>query len=228
MLVAALLVIPAIVIEESHLHEPWPSIGTALNWAIWIAFAVEVVVMLVIVPNKRRWIARHPLEVLIVVITPPFLPASLQAARALRLLRLIRLARLARLSRQVFSLTGLRYAAVLALLTILGGGAAFGAVEDRSTWDGAWWAITSMTTLGSEIQPMTTGGRIIGIVTVLVGIAFVALATGAIAQRFLREEVESVEQEVFEVEKAEADVVAEVQAIGARLRRLERILAERG
>jgi voltage-gated potassium channel len=228
MLVAALLVIPAIVIDESHLREPWPTIGSALNWVIWVAFAAELIVMLAVVPSRRVWLAHHPLEVIIVLVTPPFLPASLQAARALRLIRLIRLARLARLSRQVFSLAGLRYAAILALLTVLGGGAAFAAVEKRSTWDGVWWAVTGMTTLGSEIQPRTTGGRVIAIVTVLVGIGFVALATGAVAQRFLRADVAAVADEVEEVGEAEEDLLAEVRVIAARLRRLEQALARGG
>ena len=44
--------------------------------------------MLAVVPDRGRWLRDHPLEVAIVVLTPPFLPASLQAARAFRLLRL--------------------------------------------------------------------------------------------------------------------------------------------
>ncbi len=60
-----------------------------LNWGIWLAFVAELVVMLRVVPNKRRWLREHPLEVAIVLVTPPFLPASLEAARIFRLLRLI-------------------------------------------------------------------------------------------------------------------------------------------
>ena len=224
MLVAALLCIPAIVIDEGNVHEPWRSVGTALNWGIWIAFAAELTILLAVATNRRAWIARHPLEVFIVLVTPPFLPASLQAARVLRLLRVIRLARLARLSRAVFSLAGLRYASILALLTVLGGGAAFAAIEKTSTWDGIWWAVTAMTTLGSDIQPATTEGRILGIATVLVGIAFVALLTGAVAERFLKPDVEEAE---LAAESAELDLVRELAAIGERLDRLEALVARR-
>jgi len=42
-----------------------------------------------------------------------------------------------------------------------------------------------MTTVGSNIYPTTTGGQIVQVAVVLVGISFVALLTGAIAQRFL-------------------------------------------
>jgi len=71
----------------------------------------------------------HPLEVLIVLLTPPFLPSSLQVLRALRVLRLLRLLRLAQLARRTFSLDGLRYVAILAALTAVGGGDAYSAAK---------------------------------------------------------------------------------------------------
>ena len=91
MLVAALLVIPAIVIEESSLPQPWPSIATVLNWLIWLAFATELIVMLAIVPNRWRWLRAHPLETAIVALTAPLLPAALQGLRVVRLARVLRI-----------------------------------------------------------------------------------------------------------------------------------------
>src|SRR5438270_11832596 len=149
MLVAALLVIPVVAVEQSSLGNPWRALAGVLNWIIWTAFAVELVTMLAVVPSRWRWLRTHPLEVAIVVLTPPFLPAGLQALRVVRLLRLLRLLRLAKLARGLFSLEGLRYVTILAALTAVSGGAAFAAVESRqSTWDGVWWAVTTMTTVG--------------------------------------------------------------------------------
>lgn len=53
-LIAALLVIPVIVIEESNVGDTWKTLGAILNWAIWITFALEVVVLLAVVPSKLR------------------------------------------------------------------------------------------------------------------------------------------------------------------------------
>ena len=49
--------------------------------------------MVYVVPDRGRWLREHPLDLAIVVLTPPFLPASLQALRVFRLLRLLRLVR---------------------------------------------------------------------------------------------------------------------------------------
>ena len=162
MLVAALLVIPAIVIEQSDVGQPLDTVAVVLNWATWLAFLVELVVMLAVVPNRWRWLREHPLELVIVVLTPPFLPPSLQAARVFRLLRLLRLVRAAKLARRLLSLEGVRAAAMLAVLTVLAGGTAFAAVEkqqDLSAWDGVWWAATTVTTVGyGDIAPKTSPG----------------------------------------------------------------------
>ena len=102
MIVAALLVIPVIVIEESPVGEPWDSIAAVLNWLIWLAFVSEALTMLAVVPDRRRWLREHPIEVVVVVFTPPFLPAALQSIRLLRLLRLLRLFPLLRFGRRLF------------------------------------------------------------------------------------------------------------------------------
>jgi hypothetical protein len=80
--VAALLVIPVIVIEESEPGAPSSTVAAVANWLIWLVFAAELVAMLAVVPSRKAWLRRHPLEVAVVVLTPPFAPASIQAARA--------------------------------------------------------------------------------------------------------------------------------------------------
>src|SRR5438309_183369 len=98
LLVASLLAVPVIVVEQTDVSRPWKDAAQVCNWVIWLAFLAEVVAMLAIVPGRGRWLRDHPLELAIVLLTPPFLPAGLQSARVFRLLRLLRLVQVARLS----------------------------------------------------------------------------------------------------------------------------------
>ncbi len=164
-----------------------------------------------------------PVEGVIVVLTPPFLPASLQAARALRLLRVLRVLRLMPALRKLYTFEGLRYAALLAVMTALGGGAAFAAVENRSTWDGVYWAVTTMTTVGyGDITPMTDGGRAIAMAVMVVGIGFLSMLIAAGAERFISRDVAAAEERAAgELEDVEIDVLREIEKIAERLRRME-------
>lgn len=229
--VAALLVIPVIVIEQAHVSHGIKTFGAALNWAIWVAFATELVVMLVVVPDRMRWLRAHPLEAAIVLLTPPLLPASLQALRMFRLLRVLRLTVLVKQYRRLFTLEGVRGAAVIAAIAAFGGGAIFSVVEKGySVWDGTWLAVTTMTTVGyGDLSPHTTTGRLVGVVLMFVGIGFVALLTGAVAQRFLspqiQERVEMAEAEVAaDVGDIRAELVRELRAIGTQLQELEQMV----
>jgi voltage-gated potassium channel len=222
LMVAAVLTLPAVIIPESEPNSTVATIAQVLNWGTWLPFLIEVVVMLAVVPDRRRWLREHPIELAVVVLTPPVLPPGLQSLRVIRLLRLLRLLRLAQLTRRLFSLQGLRYSALLAVLTVVAGGAAFVGFENGhhhyTTWDGIYWAITTMTTLGSSVEPTTTGSQILSVVILLVGISFVALLTGAIAQRFLGPELAEVEAELEEGEgSTEAVALRQMREIRGQL-----------
>src|ERR671914_987868 len=189
LIVAALLAIPTIIVQESELGGTWEVLATVLDWCIWAMFAANLLIMLSIVPDRRRWLINNPLDVLIVVFTPPFLPATMKLARVLPVVRLVWLVVVANRLRNVFSLQGLRYAVLIVFTVVVGGGVIFVAVEpgqDLSAWDGLWWAAETVTTVAyGDIYPTTTLGCIVAAVVMTAGIGFVALLTGALAQRFL-------------------------------------------
>jgi len=230
LLIAALLTIPVVVIEQAHASEAWKHAAAVTNWVIWSAFAIETVAMLLVVPDRRHWLRGHLLEVAIVLLTPPFLPSSLQAARLFRLLRLLRLVWLVKFARELVSVEGVRYAALLAGFTALGGGAAFAETEHHSTWTGVYWAISTMTTVGyGDVNPETQAGRAIAVAVMLVGIGFLTLVIGAIAQRFMAAEVEEIEEEegAKELESVE-EALHEIREVMSRLQRLETAMQRLG
>ena len=46
---------------------------------IWLVVLAEPVAILSVAPHRWRWMVEHPLEPLIMLLTPPIVPASLQS-----------------------------------------------------------------------------------------------------------------------------------------------------
>jgi voltage-gated potassium channel len=187
MLVVAALVIPTLILEEASVGQAWKTAASVLNWVIWLAFLGELVAMLAVVRSRRGYLLHNPVNVAIVVLTAPFLPAVFQSLRVLRLLRVARLLRLAPLFRLAFTLRGLRYASVFTLLVVLVGAEAYESAEPgKDYFDGIYWAVSTMTTVGyGDELPTTTEAKVVAMVLVFVGIGYAAVVTGAIAERFI-------------------------------------------
>jgi voltage-gated potassium channel len=228
LIVAAVLAIPTIVVQESDFGRTWEAVAAVLDWCIWAMFAANLAIMLSVVPDRRRWLADNPLDVLIVVLTPPFLPATLKLARVLPVVRLVWLMVVAHRLRNVFSLEGLRYAALIAFTIVVGGGVIFVAVEpgqNLSTWDGLWWAVETVTTVAyGDIYPTTAPGRIVATVVMIAGIGFVALLTGALAQRFLYGESTGTTPKP---DPDQADVIRKLEDLSDQIAELRKALGER-
>jgi|GEM_PF-2112009 voltage-gated potassium channel len=189
LMIAAALTLPSVALSETNVDGALGVIAQVLNWGTWIAFATELVVMLILVPDRKKYLKHHPVELIVVFLTPPVLPPQLQGIRAIRLLRLLRLLKLAQFSNRVFSNQGLAYAAFMTMLATLVGGTLFRAFEAShqhlTEWECVYWAFTAMTTVGSKWEPSTVGGQITEIAILVVGVSFIAMLTGAIAQRFV-------------------------------------------
>ena len=75
-------------------------------------------------------------------------------------------------------------------------------------WDGIWWAVVTVTTVGyGDLYPKTVQGRLIGMVLMFVGIGFLSLLTAAVASRFVKQERGQEHEELMEtLRRIEADV----------------------
>jgi hypothetical protein len=93
---------------------------------IWLGFATELTFVLKVAPRKKAALRAHWLDVAIVFLTAPFLPALLSFLRLTRLMRLLRLLRLAALAsralsaqRMLTSRQGFRYVALATILLVI-------------------------------------------------------------------------------------------------------------
>ncbi len=126
---------------------------------------------------------------------------ELRGLRVLRLLRLLRTSRVFRYRNpfaiviQALEENGLLFAfafSVLGVTTVLGGVTIY-LVEGRfnpglrTTADGIWWALVTVTTVGfGDITPVTTLGRIVGAVMMVGGMFTLALFAGIVGSSLVK------------------------------------------
>ncbi|MBU2548488.1 MAG: NAD-binding protein [Proteobacteria bacterium] len=80
---------------------------------------------------------------------------------------------------------------LLLVFLVLAGSWAFWVFEKRPDFfDAVWWSIVTVTTVGyGDISPVTLGGRIVGIVLMMLGIGFIGLLTATIAGIFVENKI---------------------------------------
>jgi voltage-gated potassium channel len=80
-------------------------------------------------------------------------------------------------------------------------------------WDGVWWAVVTVTTVGyGDKVPHSVGGRIVAMVLMFVGIGFLAVLTATVASQFVQTDQADRSDELLEtLRRVEADV-AELKA----------------
>jgi voltage-gated potassium channel len=62
----------------------------------------------------------------------------------------------------------------------------------KSLWDTFWWAIVTITTVGyGDRIPVTYGGKIIGIIIMILGVALVGIVTGRIASFMVDKQIKA-------------------------------------
>ncbi|MEX0984926.1 MAG: ion transporter [Actinomycetota bacterium] len=184
----------------------------ALDWFIWGAFALEYVVRLYLAPMKRAFVRTNLIDLAVVLL--PFL-RPLRLARSARVLRLLRMGRVLVLAargvdalRDVLQKRRLNYTLLFAGIATVG--AALMVLEFerpgeesniRSLPDALWWAITTITTVGyGDRFPTTAGGRAIGAMLMVIGIALFGLLAATVSAFFVRKDaVDEMDPQLVEI-----------------------------
>jgi voltage-gated potassium channel len=193
--------------------------GTAvwLYLTCWVLLTIDLLIRAYLSPRTGRFLAEHPFDVASVIFPP---------------LRLLAVRRVWLIIRPQFDspATALRGIMSIALTLVLVGGSFMALIEQdapgstiTSVFDGIWWAFVTITTVGyGDEVPVTTSGRLLGMVVMAAGIAVWSVLTATIASRFNRAMAERV--------VAEDDVDdREVSKKLTRLeQRLEQVLSDRG
>jgi voltage-gated potassium channel len=220
---ATLLLIPVLILEADGTGI-WLTFANIANWLIWGVFAAELLCVMVVAKRKKAALRAHALDVAIVAITIPFFGSLLGWGRLARLLRLLRfsaiIGRALQAERRLTSGDSLRIASILTVAAVVLSGAIQFTVDNgefKSLWDGVWWSVVTVTTVGyGDLTPKTVEGRIVAILVMLVGIAFTSLLTAAIAARFVKTDARDEESDLEEtLRRIEADLAWLKARLGA-------------
>jgi voltage-gated potassium channel len=224
-LAATLAMIPVLIIQADAKSDGWQTFAQAANWLIWGVFAAEFVFILVVAPRKRAALRAHWLDAAIVVVTLPAYGRFLSSLRLVRLMRLLRLVRAAvivaralQAERSLVSASVFRFVGLATIfLTVIAGAvqATVDTADFKSFWDGVWWAMVTVTTVGyGDVYPRTVAGRVVAICLMLVGIGFLAVLTATIASTFVKQERS---EETTAITDALTRIEDQIAALNARL-----------
>lgn len=204
-----LFVLPDLGHVDQGVVDPWVNL-------IWAIFGLEVVILFALAPSKRRMLREHWLDILIV--GAPFL----RPLRISRLLRVVRaggaIGRTLSAVQSILSRRGFQTFGAFVVVAIISGGYVVYLLERNadgsninSLSDAMWWSVVTTTTVGyGDHAPVSTDGRAVAVVLMLVGIGLVGAVTANVAAYFV-----------------ETDREDEIQALQQQLDRIEALLVSR-
>ena len=221
MLVLAVLWLPVLIWPlVAHPSSGIANTLNAIDYLVWALFSVEYLTKLYLAPDRGRFVRTHLID-LVVIVVP-----LLRPVRALRLVRLVRLGRAAivagevlRRAKSILTHKGLHFVLLSVVLLVFVAAALEKAFEAgtrgsniHSYGDSLWWSVVTITTVGyGDRFPVTSGGRGIAVVLMLVGIGLVGVITATLASYFIEQDKDN-----------------DLSAIEERLARIEALLTSNG
>ena len=177
----ASLVIPSAYSFDSTIKSTF----TNLELFLWSLFTLEYIVRVAVSGDRWYFIKRHPIDLLVIII--PF-------AQGLRILRIIALtAYFVRKARNLFITKNILFLISMAPLMLTISGVLMYEAESKAKgttiktfWDSLWWAVATMSTVGyGDKYPVTSAGKVIATLTIIVGVSLLGMLTAEIAVIFI-------------------------------------------
>lgn len=201
-----LSILIAVLDSLPNLHEDFKTSFYFAEWFFTVLFTVEYILRIYVSHKQRQYILSFWGIIDLIAILPTYITLIfygyqyLIVIRVVRLLRVFRVLRLAQFNTEAMSLLlslkasfhkiSIFLSAVLALVVLLG--SIMYVVEGgengfTSIPQSIYWAIITITTVGyGDIVPLTTLGKFISSVTMILGYAIIAVPTGIITVEMAR------------------------------------------
>lgn len=179
-----------------------------LEWGFTLLFTVEYYLRLYCLKHPSKYIFSFWGIIDFLSIFPAYLSLFIPATQALTVLRLLRVMRIFRIFKMerfqmeaYHLMNALRNSAIkvmIFMMVVMVAAVIFGtimyAIEGeknpafKSIPTGIYWAVVTITTVGyGDVVPITTAGRFLSVIMVLLGYSVIAVPTGIVAGETLKE-----------------------------------------
>ncbi|MGH2584512.1 MAG: ion transporter, partial [Dehalococcoidia bacterium] len=195
-LVFAVLLVMQFTMNLSPVAERRASLGITL---IWIVFVIDFCVRLALADSKREFL-RHNWISAIALVVP-----ALRVLRVLQLARAVQAAQAMQISgvvsggkradealRRSLGLHPTLYISLMTLLVTALAAAGMYAIEHThgranitNVGDAVWWTTATLTTVGSELYPVTAEGRVLAILVMVYGLIFAGYIAATLTSALL-------------------------------------------
>ncbi|MBA4503046.1 potassium channel family protein [Marinobacterium marinum] len=166
------------------------------DWVLWLGFVIELVLMLSIVDDRRRYLKSNWMSLVIIIAGLPalwgdyaFYPGAMRSLRLLVMLGI--LFKVSKDLRSILSRHNLGTTLMVCLLFLIFSGFLIAALDPAfdGPLDGIWWAWVTMTTVGyGDLVPSTDEGRLFGSLLILIGICMFSLLTASFSVFFIEKD----------------------------------------
>ena len=211
----------AIIVVTTDVSSTASTVLVGILFTLWVILLVEYLVRLVITPDRRDYLKRRWAEP-VTVVAPP-----LQGWRFVGIEKMCLLIHEGALRVEAI----LKHHSLFRVLIAAAGTLMLGAwlvllFEENAKGsnihnypDALWWAIVTVTTVGyGDRYPMTSGGRAVAVVLMLVGIGLIGVLTATVASVFIKEHTDANRQEY---RRGHADLGERLSVISDRLADIE-------
>lgn len=180
-----------------------------LFYLLWVIFIAEVVIELIIAPDRAAYLRTHWLKIIALIVPALRVLRAVSALRVLRAAGAVRSASMLRLLTSVnrgmgalartLNRSRFGYAVALTALVVIVGAAgmlfferpaapdvtAAGGAGLSTYGDALWWTAMAMTTVGTDYFPVTAEGRVLGWLLSVFALGVFGYVTATIASHFL-------------------------------------------
>ena len=189
-----------------------------IDTIILVVFVLDYFIRLLLSKSRKDFVRENILDLVAII---PF-SSAFRIFRLFKLTKLFKFSKLAKFAKftkfstyiarlikkcqRFLNTNGFKYMLLLTISSIFIGALGISYFEKMRLSDGVWWSFVTTTTVGyGDLSPVSTSGRIIAILLMIVGIGLLSSITSTITSYFFNVPKTSIKHEVINNIKVDLD-----------------------